>query len=38
MNIELGDKEFRWQIVKAMLDEYPALREKTETYLKTQKR
>ena len=26
-------EEFRWQIVKAMLDEYPNLKEKVKTYL-----
>jgi hypothetical protein len=38
MDVEFGNEEFRWQVVKAMLDEYPALREKTETYLRTQRR
>lgn len=37
MNVEFGDEEFRWQVVKAMLDEYPSLREKAETYIRTQK-
>ena len=26
--------EVRWQIVKALLDEYPALRERVKEYLK----
>jgi hypothetical protein len=34
MNSEIGTEEFRWQIVKAMLDEYPALKEKVKNYIK----
>jgi hypothetical protein len=31
-----GDKEeIRWQVVKAMLDEFPTLREKVRSYIKT---
>lgn len=26
-------EDFRWQVVKAMLDEYPALREKVRGYV-----
>jgi hypothetical protein len=26
-------EDFRWQVVKAMLDEYPALREKVRDYV-----
>jgi hypothetical protein len=28
--------EFRWEIVKALLDEYPTLKEKVKTYIDTQ--
>jgi len=27
-------EEIRWQVIKAMLDEFPALREKVKGYLK----
>jgi len=30
------DNEIRWQVIKAMLDEFPTLREKVKNYLKTQ--
>jgi hypothetical protein len=26
-------EEFRWQVVKAMLDEYPTLKEKVKIYI-----
>ena len=29
-------EEFRWQIVKAMLDENPVLKEKVRSYVETQ--
>ncbi|MEM1540685.1 MAG: hypothetical protein QXJ07_04810 [Candidatus Bathyarchaeia archaeon] len=29
--------EIRWQVVKAMLDEFPALREKVKAYIAEQK-
>jgi len=28
-------EEIRWQVVKAMLDEFPALRKKVKNYIKT---
>jgi hypothetical protein len=28
-------EEIRWQVVKAMLDEFPALRKKVRNYVKT---
>jgi len=28
-----GQTEIRWQILKAMLDDFPELQERTETYL-----
>jgi hypothetical protein len=30
-------EEIRWQVVKAMLDEFPTLRKKVRTYIKTAK-
>jgi hypothetical protein len=30
-------EEIRWQVVKAMLDEFPALRRKVRNYIKTAK-
>jgi len=30
--------EIRWQVVKAMLDEFPTLREKVKVYIEEQKR
>jgi hypothetical protein len=30
-----GVEKFRWQIVKAMIDEDPILREKVKTYIQT---
>lgn len=30
------DNEIRWQVIKAMLDEFPTLREKVKGYLETQ--
>jgi hypothetical protein len=37
MNEELRNEEIRWQVVKAMLDEFPAIREKVKNYLEEQK-
>jgi hypothetical protein len=34
MGIELKKDEIRWQVLKAMLDEFPRLKEKTRKYLK----
>jgi cytochrome c556 len=33
MKAEPKNEEMRWQIIKAMLDEFPTLKEKTRTYL-----
>jgi hypothetical protein len=33
MKKQYGVEKFRWQIVKAMIDEDPILREKVKTYL-----
>jgi hypothetical protein len=32
----LGNEEIRWQIVKALIDEFPALRSKVKTYVEGQ--
>ena len=37
MNINVKTEEIRWQVIKAMLDEFPTLKEKVKTYLKEQK-
>jgi len=34
MEINMSSNEVRWKVVKAMLDEFPSLREKTREYLK----
>ncbi|MEM2537409.1 MAG: hypothetical protein QXK29_04640 [Candidatus Bathyarchaeia archaeon] len=36
MNLRGEDDEIRWQVVKAMLDEFPKLREKVKEYLEKQ--
>ncbi|MGQ9624970.1 MAG: hypothetical protein ACUVT9_06325 [Candidatus Bathycorpusculaceae bacterium] len=38
MKAKQKDNEIRWQVIKAMLDEFPILREKVKSYLKTQER
>jgi hypothetical protein len=35
MKKETGLEEIRWQVVKAMIDEHPALREKVKSYVQT---
>lgn len=37
MNVNAKTEEVRWQLVRAMLDEFPILKEKVKTYLKEQK-
>jgi len=37
MNIDPKNEEIRWQVIKAMLDEFPALKERVKSYLKEQK-
>ncbi|MGB9960415.1 MAG: hypothetical protein ACPLKQ_07875 [Candidatus Bathyarchaeales archaeon] len=37
MNLKSGNDELRWQVVKAMLDEFPSLKEKVKEYLEKQK-
>jgi hypothetical protein len=34
MGIKSKNEEIRWQVLKAMLDEFPRLKEKTKKYLK----
>jgi len=36
MKKQLETEEVRWQILKAMLDEFPSLKKKVERYLKEQ--
>jgi len=33
LEIQTTNEEFRWQVVKAMLDEYPDLKQKVKTYI-----
>jgi hypothetical protein len=37
MKTAIRSDEIRWQVIKAMLDEFPTLKEKTKSYLKAQK-
>ncbi|MEM2281311.1 MAG: hypothetical protein QXZ68_04910 [Candidatus Bathyarchaeia archaeon] len=34
--MSLREDEIRWQVVKAMLDEFPTLREKVKKYIEKQ--
>jgi len=34
-NYQKKKDEIRWQVVKAMLDEFPTLRQKVKNYVKT---
>ncbi|HKZ88537.1 MAG TPA: hypothetical protein VJ066_05200 [Candidatus Bathyarchaeia archaeon] len=36
MKTNLGNEELRWQVVKAMIDEFPALKSRVKTYLEVQ--
>jgi hypothetical protein len=38
MGIESKNEEIRWQVLKAMLDEFPGLKKKVKKYLKEQNR
>ena len=38
MNIDPKNQEVRWQVIKAMLDEFPTLKEKVRDYLNKQER
>jgi len=37
MNTGTKNEEIRWQVIKAMLDEFPTLKDKVKNYLKEQK-
>lgn len=37
MTVHLKDEDIRWEVIKAMLDEFPALRIKVKEYLKEKK-
>jgi len=37
MNTSQKSEEIRWQVIKAMLDEFPTLKEKVKSYLKERK-
>jgi len=37
MNAQSKSEEIRWQVMKAMLDEFPVLKVKVKKYLKEQK-
>ena len=37
MSSKMKNEEIRWQVIKAMLDEFPTLKEKVKSYLKEQK-
>ena len=37
MSVRSKSEEIRWQVMKAMLDEFPTLKEKVKKYLKEQK-
>lgn len=37
MKNSIDKEEIRWQVVKSMLDEFPALRERVKDYIKKQK-
>ncbi|MEM0096628.1 MAG: hypothetical protein QXL77_00360 [Candidatus Bathyarchaeia archaeon] len=38
MSIRGESDEIRWQVVKAMLDEFPTLREKVKRYIEKQQK
>jgi len=35
MNINSKNEEIRWQVIKAMLNEFPTLKERVKKYLKS---
>jgi len=37
MSTSTKSEEIRWQVIKAMLDEFPTLKDKVKNYLKEQK-
>jgi hypothetical protein len=38
MDVDQKNEEIRWQVIKAMLDEFPTLREKVKSYLRTRRK
>jgi len=38
MTKRVENDEIRWQVIKAMLDEFPALREKVKAYIEKQQK
>jgi len=34
MNVNSRNEEIRWQVIRAMLDEFPTLKERVKSYLK----
>jgi len=38
MSAKAKTEEIRWQVIKAMLDEFPPLKEKVRDYLKEEQR
>jgi hypothetical protein len=38
MSTQSKNEEIRWQVIEAMLEEFPTLKEKVKKYLKEQKR
>jgi len=38
MNVHSKNEEIRWQVIKAMLEEFPVLKERVKRYLKEPKR
>jgi hypothetical protein len=38
MGASSRSEEIRWQVIKAMLDEFPTLKEKVKKYLKEQRK
>ena len=37
MGVRFRNEEIRWQVLKAMLDEFPSLKEKVRKYLREEK-
>lgn len=38
MNTDSRAEEIRWQVIKAVLDEFPVLKEKVRTYLEEEQK
>jgi hypothetical protein len=37
-NVDLKEEQIRWQVIKAMLDEFPMLKKRVKSYLDEKKR